>query len=455
MLQKSLLIAAVIASLFAAMCAGAYALNLFGLRDFLVPGTKTVTGSGLVSADVSYLSMAGAQGTPEYKAAEEWINWHWDYTGSQPKGWIDDDWEPSDQNLKDSSKFYACYDDTMAVKLLEISEKYGLKLHTLSTTPLDLDDLYKLAGTADFVLADDVHVFPKYIYEDGSFSADGEDFTGKSFGLIRSIAGTLPPAEMHILNADDSHEWSYINLCGNIVSIAVTPSVSGELSGFILYSEGDATIVLGTQQTDKAQIEALADCFDFSAACGGEPSVVNMVNAPPRATAAPKAATLEAFAQSPEYKGLREFIDFRRLQGRLLPCYYGVFPVSEDSAYAQYSEEDKAIADAMEARAYDICQTHGLKAHTGFTESQSYGEACELTGAGDFILDGEDGFFRMRVYEDGSFNMNFGLFYYVKKGSLCLGAHPSRQRLRPLYTGGRRRQLRFHAAPLIKPEETA
>ena len=51
MLQKSLLIAAVIASLFAAMCAGAYALNLFGLRDFLVPCTKTVTGSGLVSAD--------------------------------------------------------------------------------------------------------------------------------------------------------------------------------------------------------------------------------------------------------------------------------------------------------------------------------------------------------------------------------------------------------------------
>ncbi len=74
--RRSVLVAAVIA-LLCAMCAGAYAVNLFGIRD-AVMGSQIVSDNyvngeyaGKKLADGMTISMQGCIGSPEYEASRE------------------------------------------------------------------------------------------------------------------------------------------------------------------------------------------------------------------------------------------------------------------------------------------------------------------------------------------------------------------------------------------------
>lgn len=65
---KKLLIVAACLALLLALTAAAYATNLFGLRDLLLP----LISESSQSADDGKISLTGYQGSPEWKALAEW-----------------------------------------------------------------------------------------------------------------------------------------------------------------------------------------------------------------------------------------------------------------------------------------------------------------------------------------------------------------------------------------------
>ena len=75
--RRSVLVAAAVIALLCAMCVGAYAVNLFGIRD-AVMGSQIVSDhyvdgeyAGKKLADGMTISMQGCIGSPEYEASRE------------------------------------------------------------------------------------------------------------------------------------------------------------------------------------------------------------------------------------------------------------------------------------------------------------------------------------------------------------------------------------------------
>jgi hypothetical protein len=166
-------------------------------------------------------------------------------------------------------------------------------------------------------------------------------------------------------------------------------------------------------------LEAFADTFDFAQIdAGGEPTVLEKVNAGPRVAADPgDAMTLSAWAETDEYR--------RRGVGRLLPgaqrrsLSMGLFD-------SEYTDVYPCRDDAMKAEVRSLCEEYGLKAHetieTVYNKEISWEgmpedkrpknllppeEFCAAAGCGPFIRNGDNMKFA-DIYEDGSFRFQGG-----------------------------------------------
>ena len=130
--RRSVLVAAAVIALLCAMCVGAYAVNLFGIRD-AVMGRQIVSDSyvdgeyaGKKLADGMTISMQGCIGSPEYEASREFNAFFSSYEANgyngdalhQPLG----DWGEAHRGV-----YLGLYTETLVNKFLEISEKYALK----------------------------------------------------------------------------------------------------------------------------------------------------------------------------------------------------------------------------------------------------------------------------------------------------------------------------------------
>ena len=126
-LGRTLLIAAVIISIFTALCAGAYALNLFGIRELLLPGGYVERyQEGAVFVDTQALSVQGIESSREFMAYKEFKSFYDDYTAKDYYG--DQVPQEQDEEMEKYGQAYFCYTRTLMDKLLEIADKYGLKL---------------------------------------------------------------------------------------------------------------------------------------------------------------------------------------------------------------------------------------------------------------------------------------------------------------------------------------
>mgnify|MGYP000408226019 CR=1 FL=1 len=130
--RRSVLVAAAVIALLCAMCVGAYAVNLFGIRD-AVMGSQIVSDNyvngeyaGKKLADGMTISMQGCIGSPEYEASREFNAFFSSYEANgyngdalhQPLG----DWGEAHGRV-----YNGLYTETLVNKFLEISEKYDLK----------------------------------------------------------------------------------------------------------------------------------------------------------------------------------------------------------------------------------------------------------------------------------------------------------------------------------------
>ena len=169
---------------------------------------------------------------------------------------------------------YQVYNQEMEDKLDEIVEKYDLSFH--SRREMILPDEW--SGTVgNFLLAGNT-AYTGYLYEDGTFAYDG-DAVLPDYGLVdyqfrRSVKGCFNDVILNIGDVSQYQEWVYETACGQAVTLALGPT-----KALLLADLGDSFVtlnVLAGTETDLADIfssgplsaanlEALADSFDFTA----------------------------------------------------------------------------------------------------------------------------------------------------------------------------------------------
>ena len=267
---------AAIVALMAAMTATAVALNLFGLRDLAFPDRTAIqiphvdASTGDISYEdrvVDMISLQGYADTPENQACAEWNDFYWDYVS-------DKHFSNDPTGLDPKYDVYSVYDQTMAEKLDEIVDKYGLKLHRAIEDVPDREAWLERFGPT--FLSDMNIGFFGYAYDDGTCAFDGDadlgpDYSAVSYQFRYSRKGYLDTVSLNVGNLADYQDWDYQTKDGVPVKLSLGPHRSfiwADLEeGFLFINvlngtEGDETFA--AVPIDQKGLESLADQFDFS-----------------------------------------------------------------------------------------------------------------------------------------------------------------------------------------------
>ena len=297
--KKVVGIAAVVA-LLASLCLTAYAVNLFGLRDLLLPQQQEVKlpiapedigPDGLPSDQkqetymADMISLAGYGDTPESRALAEWQAFLNTYDrdeaiigsiGNSPTGF------EKDYGL------YMVYTQEMADKLDEIVAKYGLKLHTTMLMIGPNEEIEDQIGAA---FLRENRAFSAYMYEDGTFKFDGEidleDYGHLDYQFLRCVRGSFTDVILNIVDINTYTEWSYTTQSGIPVTLALAPR-----KALIIADLPDSFVtvnVLAGTETPVGDIfshgpfhaddlERFANSFDFSALTPARPAAPDQLD---------------------------------------------------------------------------------------------------------------------------------------------------------------------------------
>lgn len=281
---KTILIAAALVGL---LTATAYAAGLFGLQARLmsVPApteeSDAPTEGENISAKASgvsrqYISFSGVNGSPEYRAAAEWLAFKADYArqmaaeqtteGETCYEWrdLERSFAP-DAETRETCRLYQVWDAAMWEKLQEIAEKYDLNLHT----------------GRSLVLGDEFQTRNHGQYEDGSFLTSVSAWPRGEYHLYDFYLerdGSLPADDLVTACTDEFEEWEYQNSSGDSVSIAMRDTSQDEYNVskliLIFYNGDGVTMTVKSSRwrnaedeaiDDKAFAEYLADTIDFEA----------------------------------------------------------------------------------------------------------------------------------------------------------------------------------------------
>lgn len=238
---RALLAAALIAALFIALGAAAYAANLFGIKDALLHR----------SADTLYVSVQGLESSGEFKAYREFLDFYNDYVSHDYYGdavpQVQDEW------MRSHERIYFCYTRRLKDKIFELCGKYGLALRDgVYEYDGDIDRLYAVCGVDGFLRgggfdADNVGFL---CYGDGSFTLQGMWSAAGSgsetdFTVTRSMKGYFGQGYIPV-EADALQDWNYTTALGAPVTV-----IMGEYSSAVLYDGTDAFVAAELMRFDK------------------------------------------------------------------------------------------------------------------------------------------------------------------------------------------------------------
>lgn len=261
-LTRTLLVAAIIIALFAAMCIGAYALNLFGLKDLLMPTVK-----GWTSDNSTVLSVQGLQNSKEFLAYQEFQTFYDDYKANDHYG--DPVPQEMDDWMKAHSSIYFCYTDTLKDKVLSICEKYDLKLRDSRYDNAGLENLSSYIGVDDIITADgyDTSNAMFIAYNDGSFRLQN-GITGLSCGYVetdlrRNVKGYFSQGILDFPESVALIERSYTTSNGDNVLV-----LNAGTTAALVYDGDNAFVTMGIYIYDEADIpddalNVIADSINF------------------------------------------------------------------------------------------------------------------------------------------------------------------------------------------------
>lgn len=455
---RTLLIAAVIVSLFAALCAVAYAAGWFGLAQRITKPAEPAGVSLIIGEETpveGYISMNGIAGSPEAQAHAEWVAFRDEYVAQHSfSNHTDLSWLGGDELMESYYMIYGAYDQTMLDKLLEISEKYNVKLHSQMYAPPTDAKFYKVSGCEPFVLSDN-SLSPMYLYEDGSYKFEGYVTAGEQeqvLSFIRGRKGVLDPSLTTVYDSGDYEEWQYINVSGDELNLArntVPSQATGDCGLFIFCEKGDYIFTVYAGADSREQAELLADQFDFdTAAKGSETLDLDSVLKVEAAQAKPKEGlmTMADWLATDEYKASSEFRSLvceyagtlpentGTVEGTMMYKYFNGFSAAADENILSFRDR---VAEEYPDLVYPINNTavianmeiadgyisymagHRIGGETGreYTDEEMY----ELFGAESFSSQGN--IFWSIAYDNGAAYANVAAFHssyyvhYIPKGA--------------------------------------
>lgn len=453
------LIAAVLAALFAVT---AYAMDWFGLSSRLTRADPPLPAE--TERQGGYMSMNGYAGTPEGQAHAEWSQFWNSYTENKTFSNAPDlKWLGEDQRLKNYHDIYGAFDRTMMDKLLEIRDRYKVKLHSESAGVPNAEYFYKATGLSPFIRGEH-ELWPELIYEEGSFSLEGS-LDGMFFSVHRGARGYLDPSPTYIYDSDEYEEWQYTTASGELLNLAAG-NAGEEQTVFVFYQDGNYLITISANVSGgedyQTKAEAFAERFDYTALCTGTVDLSVVLNSEPtRGTAREGLLTLRDWVETDEYQAATEFQKFYTAYAATLPegkghvkgfphfYYYGAFPsgIAEvDEEYGRIAEEyglkmpeeASLVWGGRKIPSSDMLQcTGGLKLTEGKEQLERFPELSmediyELTGSGPFLFDGDPGYYVI-AYDNGAFAYvgSMAWVHYIPKGCFypllrdCL--HPDRE----------------------------
>jgi len=250
-MKKRLLVFAVALGLLTALALGGFAsyrANWFGLQ-------ATRMGSDPGAYDIS---LAGIQGSAEYMATREWMEFtaYYDRDGA-----LLEQAGNSRAGLDPKYGLYLVYTREMADKLDEITAKYGLKLHT-SGENMHSEELLnsRLNGV---LLPATYEMLGGYIYENNSFAFDGyaylENGTGLTFQFMNARKGTFSSAMLRIGDAAHYKTWRFAAPGGTPLLLALSPSKS-----LVIADTGRAFVTINVlDSVTRADLELFAQGINF------------------------------------------------------------------------------------------------------------------------------------------------------------------------------------------------
>lgn len=237
----------------------ALATNLFGLGSLTVTDPyATPEAAGVV------IALQGLPESPEFKANAAWM----DYLAG-----IDLEAAAAKAETVDAPySLYTVYNEDMARKLDAIAAENGLKLHTSARSFFSEKELCSLLGADSFIT--DCAALSGYVYEDGSFQADGTNVTDKCYeyqlGLYRK--GSFSEVTLNIGDAGGYEEWTYTTASGVEVQLSMSPDrcvLMADLpDAFVAVNLLGGTAgnsVFMPEPVTAADLQAFADLFNFSA----------------------------------------------------------------------------------------------------------------------------------------------------------------------------------------------
>jgi hypothetical protein len=245
---------------------GVVAADWFGIRSLILPKpdadielSDAVTAgqySAALSKTQDMISLSGYTDSAETQALAEWNQFLATY---DPDGTI---LKENDKNPEFMDSQYLVYSQEMQDKLEEITEKYGLKLHTEFNLVSAKELAYRVGGQ---FWTDCCDVGSGYIYENGTFQFDGtcnED--GFDYQFRRSVKGTFEEVDLNIGTASDYEEWQYTTTSsGEKLLLSLGPNKA------LIFADDDScfitvNVLAGTEEEmSKETLEKFADSFDF------------------------------------------------------------------------------------------------------------------------------------------------------------------------------------------------
>jgi len=255
---RTALLAAVIAGLLALLGVGAYAMNVFGIKDVLLSSDR----------EKIYLSRQGLQDSREFMAYQEFMAFYDDYVANNYYG----DQMPQEQDewMRQHEGIYFVYTQRLKEKLLELSEKYSLKLRNDVYEDTGAQWCCTALGLEDFIddprFDEDEAAFRAY--DDGSFliqigwgNAGGEDL---DCSITRNVKGYFSQGYADFDTEEMIRQWNYTTGKGTEVTI-----FWGTLHFYIVYDGPEAFVVASAARwvNDEAfseeAVTAIADAIDF------------------------------------------------------------------------------------------------------------------------------------------------------------------------------------------------
>ena len=288
--RKAVRVALIAAAIAALLAATAAASGVLGLKSRLVPAeTPAETADPRLPERRDHISLNGLAGSDEYLACSEWLSFC-DYyeeqmareclaAGKEAEAWKDSFHSfAGNQAERDICRIYGAWDETMFKRLLEISDRYDLRLLTDITYAPSQSYLFETTGLSPYIRGVERYDYDlgSFLFEDGSFkdestlTVNGEQY---AYTLTCIHTGVLYPFSLEIPAGTQCREWEHVSPEGITLDMALFENEGiNELMIFCNSEEMYVTLSLrwsgGTAEEAYARAELLADCFDFFVLCG-------------------------------------------------------------------------------------------------------------------------------------------------------------------------------------------